>query len=359
MASDQIKEMISAFAIGCMDDVNYKNFRSHLEKKGNLPKGELGDLQNIIALIPTILNVETPRNELKDELNKRVAKIQNDISNRVTENRRETRIDEKSTFTKRDTSTKTFALGKNKKEAPKSTVAKEEPRPIISTPIPAVKQNKASRSNNVSTSAKPTTQQKKTDLFSDKLHWIFSGLLALIMLILFFIFSSKTSELEEKNTKLENKVIKLNTELSQTNSFVNQNMEFVEFFNNPYIEIIPLKGAKNNSSAMGRLFISFNSGEGLLQLQNMPRIDSDMNFRLWLVSINETFSLGTFEVKPDRKYMPFSEVPFMVKEDIKMFRVTKEKKGEVLFPNGETVLFGTLREPRPTVYKRRKKRRRR
>ncbi len=359
MASDQIKEMISAFAIGCMDKVNYKNFRNHLEKKGNLPKGELGDLQNIIALIPTILNMETPRSELKEELNKKLTKIQKDISDKIIENRRETRIGEETSFTQRDASTKTFTLGKGQQEEKqsKSTIVKEKPKPIISPPIPAVKQNTVSHSKNTSVSTRPTTQQKKNNFFVDKLHWIFTGILTLIMLILFFIFSGKTSDLEKKNSELESKVAKLDMKLSETNSFVKQNMEFVEFFNNPYIDIIPLKGAEKNSSAMGRIFISFNSGEGLLQLQNMPRIDSDMNFRLWLVSVNETFSLGAFEVKPDKKYMPFSEVPFMVKEDIKMFRVTKEKKGDVLFPTGETVLFGTLRKPKPTVKKRRKRRR--
>ena len=350
MADDQIKEMISAFAIGCMDRKNYKQFRKHLENKGELPKGELGDLQNIISLIPTILDFETPNAELKNELGKRLIQIQKDIKNKVVENRRETRIEAEEDFVRRDASTKIFSLGEKQiKETPKPSVEKY-PRPATQKPITR-KQKSVTRLNTIS------EPPKKESNLINKLHLIFTGILFVIIIILFFVFFGRISELEETNSTLNNKVIKLRTDLTRTNNFINQNMEFVEFFNNPYIEIIPLKAANNGSNASGRLFIAFGSGEGLLQLQNMPHIDTDMIFQLWLVSKTETFSLGTFEIKPDKKYMPISEIPFMMKEDIKMFMITKEKKEETLAPTGETVLFGAIRKVVPSTKKRRKRRR--
>ncbi len=349
MADDQIKEMISAFAIGCMDRKNYKQFRKHLEKKGELPKGDLGDLQNIISLIPTILDIETPNPELKNELGKRLIQIQKDIKNKVVENRRETRIEAEEEFVQRDASTKIFSLGEKQINEQKEFVVEEYPKPDKLKPI----SHKRSNVTRLNTITEPP--QKESNLIS-KLHLVFSGILLVIIIILFFVFSGRISELEEANSGLNNKVTKLRTDLTRTDNFINQNMEFVEFFNNPYIEIIPLKDANNGSNASGRLFIAFGSGEGLLQLQNMPHIDTDMNFQLWLVSKTETFSLGTFEIKPDKKYMPISEIPFMMKEDIEMFRITKEKKEETLTPTGETVLFGAIRKAKPPTKKRRRRR---
>ncbi len=87
-------------------------------------------------------------------------------------------------------------------------------------------------------------------------------------------------------------------------------------------------------------FSIYGSGEGLLQLNNMPQLETDMTFKLWLVSKSGTFSLGKFEVKPDKKYMPITEIPFVLTEDIEMFTVTKENKENTsVTPNGETILF--------------------
>ncbi len=348
MADNQIKEMISAFAIGCMDRKNYKQFRKYLEKRGNLPKGELGDLQNIISLIPTILEVELPSAELKNELGKRLIQIQKDINSKVVENRRETRIEAEEDFVLRDASTKVFSVGEMRNTKMEKTIAEEYPKPAPFKPI----SKKTDRVSRLNTIAEPTkTESNKIN----KIHLVITGILFVLIVILFFIFSGRISKLEDANANLNNKVIKLRTDLTRTDNFVTQNMEFVEFFNNPYIEIIPLKGANKNLSASGRLFIAFGSGEGLLQLQNMPHIESDMNYQLWLVSKTETFSLGTFEIKPDKKYMPISEIPFMMKEDIKMFRITKEKKGETLVPTGETVLFGAIRKVQRATKRRRRR----
>jgi len=157
----------------------------------------------------------------------------------------------------------------------------------------------------------------------------------------------------EVNSKLQMQIVKLRTDLSRTNNFVNENKEFVEFFNNPNINIIQLKGLETTSKESGRLLISFDSGEALLQLQNMPRIDSEKVYHLWLVSKGGTFSLGTFEITPDKKYIKFSEIPFVMKEDIQLFRISQELRGITEVSNGETILFGALQKETPSRKRRR------
>jgi anti-sigma-K factor RskA len=339
MADDAIKEMICAFALGCMDEKNYKQFKLYVENKGELPQNELGDLQNIVALIPTIINLETPSEELKNELGKRLISIQKDIKNKVVENRRETRI-AADKFMQRNSSTKVFDVNEKRMGA-----AQKTDRLPSKTKTP--KSNNATRLNTIS---QPVKRGSK---INNVLQWIFSLILLITIILISYLFMGEISLIEEANTELKNKVVKLRTDISLTENFLNQSMEFVEFFNNSDIDIIQLKGIESDSRKSGRLFISFGSGEGLLQLQNMPRIDADMTYQLWLISKSGTFSIGTFEIKPDKKYMPISEIPFVIKDDIEMFRITKEKKDSALTPTGETILFGALRKEVPTKKRRR------
>lgn len=354
MADDSaIKEMISAFAIGCMDKENYTQFRNYIENKGKLPKGELGDLQNIISLIPTILDIEKPSENLKNELGNMLIQIQKDIKNKVVENRRETRIDVTDEFIKRDESTKVFDVTEKRMEHTRQTFVEEiPPQPVVSKPV-TQKPEPPKRENVTRLNTTPALVQEKNS-FGGIIHWLFSGILLVAIIILYFLFSGKISNLEETKTGLESKVVKLRTDVSRLDEFIIKNNEFVEFFNNPYIEIIPLKGTSTTSKETGRVFLSLGSGDGLLQLQNMPHLEPDMVFKLWLVSKSGTFSLGKFEVKPDKKFMPITEIPFVLKEDIEMFTVTKEMKDSGLTPNGETILFGSLRKELPPVKKRRR-----
>lgn len=85
MADKAIYEMISAFASGCMDSENYKYFRNYLLSDGEMPKGELGELQNVISLVPSILETETPNPELKEKVAKKLISLQDEIKLKIKE----------------------------------------------------------------------------------------------------------------------------------------------------------------------------------------------------------------------------------------------------------------------------------
>ena len=348
MADDAIKEMISAFAIGCMDKENYTQFRNYVERNGKLPIGELGDLQNIISLIPTILDIEKPNDNLKNELGKRLIQIQKDIKNKVVEDRRETRIDVTEEFIKRNESTKVFSVSEKKLDESKRTFVQEPHKPTQPKIIPPEKKVLT----RLNTTPKIVEEKSNFNLLA---NWVFSIILLILVIILYFSISSRVDTLEEKHLASQSQLIKLRTDVARLNDFLKQQNDFIEFFNNPYIDIIPLKGTNANSKEKGRVFLSMGSGEGLLQLSNMPKLETDMTFKLWLVSKSGTFSLGNFEVRPDKKYMPITEIPFVLKEDIEMLTVTKEyKESKALTPNGETILFGSIRKELPKTRRKRR-----
>lgn len=336
MANDAINEMISAFALGCMDKKNYKQFKNYIRGGGELPNGELGDAQNIISLIPTILDIDSPREELKNELGNRLIEIQKNIKNRVVEDRRETRIDAEDKFLERNSSTKIFDVDERREDFSRQSKSEDNPT-IPPTRVKEVTPNRV----NTSVQAQEAPKSNSLNII---LLWIFSSILLIAIVILSYFSFDKSSNLAEENSTLHNQIVKLRTDLSRTNNFVNENKEFVDFFNNPNISIIQLKGMDNESKESGRLLISFDAGEGLLQLNNMPRIDSDKVYQLWLVSKGSTFSLGSFEITPDKKYIKFSEIPFVMKEDIQLFRISQEMRAETEMPSGETILFGSLQK---------------
>jgi len=336
MANDAINEMISAFALGCMDKENFKQFRNYIENDGEMPRKELGEFQNIISLIPVILDITPPREDLKNELGKRLIEIQKNIRDNVVENRRETRIDAKEKFLERSSSTKIFDVNEKREDFSRQSKIENNPTP----PREKTRTNVTVMDN----AFVPPATGQGTSSINSILLWVFSSILLIAIVLLSYFFNSKTTDFTNQLTSLKSQIVKLRADLSKTNSFVTENKEFVEFFNNPNINIIPLKGLEPTSKENGRLFISFDVAEGLLQMNNMPHLEPDKVYQLWLVSRGGTFSLGTFEIKPDKKYMEISEIPFVMKEDIQLFRITKEARGGAEIPSGETILFGTLQK---------------
>jgi hypothetical protein len=346
MASDAINEMISAFALGCMDKENHKQFRDYIENGGDIPEGKLGDFQNIISLIPTILDISSPREELKNELGKRLIEIQKNIQNNEIEERRETRIEAEDEFLQRSASTKIFDVNEKRLNYSKQSKVIENPTP------PPTKETTGKKESRRETTI-PTTVIQKSNSLSVILLWVFSSLLLIAVAVLFYLHFEQTDNIAKGNAHLTSQIVKLRADLSRTNNFINENKEFVEFFNYPNVIIVQLKGLEKNSKETGRLFISFDAGEGLLHLQNMPHINPEKVFQLWLVSRDNTFSLGTFEITPDKKYMKFSGIPFVMKEDVQLFRITEEEKGVTVAPNGSTVLFGAIQKETKSKKRRR------
>ncbi|PIQ09999.1 MAG: hypothetical protein COW71_04445 [Ignavibacteriales bacterium CG18_big_fil_WC_8_21_14_2_50_31_20] len=334
MADDAVKEMISAFALGCMDKSNFKQFRDYFEHNGKLPKGELGDLQNIIALIPTILDIDLPDPDVKNELGKRLIQIQKDMKEGIIENRRETRIKGTANFVQRDSSTKIFDVSEKRIQAPNNIPVEDSPKQKTLKTLP--------KKENITRLNITQPQQKASNRLSIVFIWAFLVFIIVALVVFYNSFSNAVDILNSSNLDLANKISKLRTDLVRTEDFVNQNIEFIEFFNNPNIELVNLKGINPNSKESGKLFVSLGSGEGLLQLQNMPHLEAEMSFQLWLVSKAGTFSLGAFEIRPDKKYIKFSQIPYVIREDIEMFRITKESKGGSIAPTSETILFGAL-----------------
>lgn len=66
---------ICSFALGCLDRNEYFEMLEKMQDKLHFPFQELGEFQNLVALLPTILNIETPKPEVKDKVARKLYRI--------------------------------------------------------------------------------------------------------------------------------------------------------------------------------------------------------------------------------------------------------------------------------------------
>ena len=67
MSLAQAKDLIQAKALGCLDEEEEKLFAKLLEED-DFPWQELGQYQNLVAFLPTLLDIENPDKEVKDNI---------------------------------------------------------------------------------------------------------------------------------------------------------------------------------------------------------------------------------------------------------------------------------------------------
>ncbi|MCL5030417.1 MAG: anti-sigma factor [Bacteroidetes bacterium] len=76
MAIDaEYNDLLHAYALGCLDKEDLLNLQEYLGEGGELSWTDLGEFQNLAALLPSILNMESPSMELKDKVARKLYRI--------------------------------------------------------------------------------------------------------------------------------------------------------------------------------------------------------------------------------------------------------------------------------------------
>ena len=72
-------EFLYAYAFGCLDEDDLKSLTNYLASNEDYFWQELGEFQNLSALLPSILNIEKPEPEVKDKVARKLYRIRNEI----------------------------------------------------------------------------------------------------------------------------------------------------------------------------------------------------------------------------------------------------------------------------------------
>lgn len=375
MADQMIHEMIAAFAAGCMDKDNYAQFKNYLNEGGELPEGELGELQNIISMIPVILDLEKPDAAIKDMVAKKLIGMKEEIKTKIIEGKKKTvstkiktNLYNKSETTpalppKQNTlsfvaknaltSSSTFKFGHDE---PSATFASE------TTAVPSIKEKTKTDSSKIKAltedpmrlesipppsalftpppakSEKPSQPEKTS---SGAAGWIALLLTIILFTILSYFTYSSINSMQRELEDLQANVTALKSELGRVNNFIANYNSLIEFFNYKDIDVVSLTNSDAAEKASARLLLSFNEKEGLIQFKNAKQIPSNQAFQVWYESRGNTYSMGTYQPN-DGEYLKVTSFPFIPKEQIELFRVTIESKEGSVSASALNYLTGTL-----------------
>lgn len=340
MPDKALYQMMSAYAAGCLDMENYIQFKNYIIDRGDLPSGEMGELQNVLSLIPTLLDQEKPSPAVKEKIAKRLMELKDETKSKIKEERI-TAESKKQTDTVKQEETI---------DLKKLTTAQEKEQKKFD--VKSLHDTMTRDETRLGPKTKMRTQQIQTPEKSSSLVWILTGTLIVILIAVIFYFYETNKSLENEISDIKEQLSGFQNEIANTNEFINDHLSLIEFFNYSDVDIVNFIAADPGEKGSARLIISFAAGEGLVQFKNVQSITSNEAYQLWMVSKDVSYSLGVFVIMPEIKYYKVSNFPNIPKEQIDLFRITKENRGGSEIPSGATYLFGTLKMEKTTTRRR-------
>ncbi len=361
MAHNPLSEMIAAFAAGCMDKDNFVQFKDYFSAGGELPESELGDLQNIVSMVPVILDIENPDPAIKDNIAKKLISMQDEIKTRIREERKKTvqtfggagtitaaKTIAGKTFLSETRSEKknTLSFGKGEKKTSFTkienlTAELDKVKTSHFTKVGSVlPENPQALFNNQSPSTVQPSQSEERSSGS------LSGWLAIILVLLLFTILgyytySSVSELNNKIEDLDREVTSLRSELSTSNNFISNYISLIEFFNNKDVTVINLNPLEITEKGSARLLLAFDQKEGLIQFKNVKPLQPNQGYQVWVVSKNQSYSIGVYTPNQN-EYLRLSAFPFLPKEQIDKIKITIESNTGSPTPSIESYLEGSI-----------------
>ena len=85
MAESPVYGLLHAYALGCLNKQDFSDLKKYFRSGQSFEWAELGEYQNLSAMLPAILNIDSPPPQLKDKVARRLY--------RIRDQRRKTLID--------------------------------------------------------------------------------------------------------------------------------------------------------------------------------------------------------------------------------------------------------------------------
>lgn len=351
MADKALSEMVAAFAAGCMDKQNYMQFKDYMDEGGYLPKGELGELQNIISMIPVILDLERPDSSIKDLVAKKLIGMKEEIKTKIIEEKKKTtaattKLSKSSTGSpknksinfidrKASTTTSAFQFGEDDAQIPISPRKTKTPIPEPKTPTMEPKKiESADKSTTPKSIIGPpqlitramTEQPEPTP--PEKASSGIMGLVALLLsIILFSIISYFTfTSVKSLNGTVDDLTMQVNSlknQIGTANNFISNYTSLIEFFNYKDIIVTGLTSSDIAEKGSAQILLSFSQKEGLIQFKNVKPLQPNQGYQVWVQSKGQSYSLGVYQ-PGGSEYLKINSFPFLPKENIESYFVTTE-----------------------------------
>src|SRR5664280_2431684 len=91
---ENLNDLIYAYSLGCLNPEEHQKFLEHINSSDELNIQALGEYQNLASLLPSILTIENPDPQLKDNVAKKLYRLKDEIKAQRQKNKPITNIPE-------------------------------------------------------------------------------------------------------------------------------------------------------------------------------------------------------------------------------------------------------------------------
>ncbi|MGA8265860.1 MAG: anti-sigma factor [Ignavibacteriaceae bacterium] len=395
-------EFLYAYTLGCLDEEDLINLKQYLSSSDDYYWQELGDFQNLSALLPSILSMENPAPEVKDRVARKLYRIRNEIKAKRDKLKNEKVVPDVSDEEEIEAETEKISEPVREKtvekepeeivdEKPEQSVedfevvsAVQKPAEILATEEPekedVIKENEQTSGGQILNfnSGSETVTDDEIDTTSEEVEgpsiksleesgtknvseeriklrqkhsgkvreekkkssvpFIITSLLMFIFAIVFVFMYFKVSS----NVKgYESQIVSLNEQLGNLKEQFRQNKDLQAVLNSKNLRTVNLTGSDIATNAIGKLFISMDTNHGILQLSNLPQLHGNGTYQLWIYIYDNYMSLCKFSPTDNSAYIPFDTPQLSVDSNVS-FLVTEEPPNGSLRPGNKIYLKGSF-----------------
>jgi Anti-sigma-K factor rskA, C-terminal len=382
-------EFLYAYSLGCLDKDDLINLKNFLDTNEDYYWQELGEFQNLSSLLPSILPVEKPGPEVKDKVARKLYRIRNEIKTKRDKLKKEKKasetIVEKAIEPKKEEilpvekprhNTEDFEIVTSKETVPKNLIStegkKEEPNIHIEeksegATINIEKKPEAIRNRDTDTTGKskavdsvakeksrPQKAIDKTNIHrqssirqiekAEKIKSrrnLFVMILFLAMLILLAILGYLYFKFSSNTKKYEARINTLNQNVSTLNERFSQNKDFLAVLSSKSLKTVNLSATDIAKNTSGRLFISLDTNHGFIQVSNLPKLQNDEVYQLWIYIYDNYLSLAKFKPTDNLGIFPL-DTPQLSENSKVSFILTEEPSNGSIQPGKKIYMTGSF-----------------
>jgi len=152
-----------------------------------------------------------------------------------------------------------------------------------------------------------------------------------------YYFLSKDFKIATQNqtAKYETIVQSLKTELSNTK-------EVDALLASINLQMVNLKSTPKAAGAYGKVLFDSVTRKAMLQVVNLPVLSSDKVYQLWVISNNQKYSAGIYEVNASTQYFPVTNFSGLNLVGQTSFLITEEISTGGEKPSKDVYLVGQI-----------------
>lgn len=353
---NEYQDLLYAYSLGCLDGEDLKKLQEHFDSGDDYSWQELGEFQNLTALLPSILEIEIPGPDLKDKVARKLYRLRGEKKPKRTtkdspaggymrpeqiepeeeaaEIKGAVEDEPKEEEEQQQISQKSFRSSQRPSQA---TQIRERGLDIPSGE-PEIEEEIIEEAETPSARIKSRTVKKEYTQKRSSSSGIIVGFLILVLFIAaaIYTYTKVDARLKAYQAEVDNLSQKI-IELSAQNT---GNKDLENLFMSKDAGIANLIPPKGGGTMQAKLIFNTGGGKSLLRVWNLPNL-SGKAYQLWTNVSGELSSISIFNPAGSSADYWVNMPDVSGKKNVKFF-ITAEPDGGSKKPGNDLILIGGL-----------------